>query len=67
MDEFGECIAETLQRLHDEKQKPRRSIEALESRYPDGRNQPCVQGLDTAGTKTPRFKKISLVPTEPAD
>ncbi len=41
-------------------------MEALESMYPDD----CftlVQGVDTAGTKTPRFKQISLVPTEPAD
>ena len=33
MDELGECIAETLQRQHDEQNA--KEIEALESMYPD--------------------------------
>ena len=33
MDEFGECITETLQRQHDEKKT--KEIETLESVYPD--------------------------------
>ena len=63
MDQFGECITETVQRQHDDKM-PRRWR----------RWSPCtrlrhalVQGVDTAGNRTPRFKKISLVPTDAAD
>ena len=60
----GECITETVQRQHDEKQAT--EMEALESMYRDDFFT-LVQGLDTAGNRTPRFKKISLVPTEAAD
>ncbi len=64
MDEFGDCIAETLQRQHDEKNA--KALEALESVSPKDFFT-LVQGLNTAGERMPRFKKISLVPTEPAD
>ena len=66
MDVFGECITETLQRQHDEKKT--KEIEALESIYPDDFFTLMQGGWTRPGRrKTPRFKKISLVPTEAAD
>ena len=64
MDEFGECITQTLQRQHDEKKA--KEIEALESMYRDNFFT-LTHGGCTGRRKTPRVKKISLVPTEPAD
>ena len=53
-----------MQRQHDENKA--KEMEAPESMYPDDFFT-LVQGVDTAGNRAPRFKTISLVPTEAAD
>ena len=63
MDEFGECIRRRCS--GSTMKKKAKEMEALESMYPDDFFT-LVQGVDTAGNRTPRFKKISLVPKEPA-
>ena len=66
MDEFGECITQALQRQHDEKKA--KKIEALESTNPDDFFTLMQGGWTRPGRrKTPRFKTMSLVPTEAAD
>ena len=47
--------------------KHAKEIAALESTYPDDFFTLTQGGGHTAGKWTPRFKKISLVPTEAAD